>query len=128
VSEAHPAATPLSPWLGAGLCLALSIVSSGSAVLAYHATRPEPPRLATLDVAALFSERQAELTKLVAAGGEAATENAMAQAQAFGKRLEAEVRALPGECRCIVLVRGAVVAGGELPDYTGLLRERLRAR
>jgi len=27
-----------------------------------------------------------------------------------------------------VLVRGAVVAGGDLPDYTELLRERLRAR
>ena len=36
--------------------------------------------------------------------------------------------ALPKECGCIVLVRGAVVARGELPDYTDVLRQRLRAR
>lgn len=128
MSEARPAATPLPAWWMAGLCLALSAFSSGTAVLAYHFTRPAPPRFATLNVAALFGERQADLMKLVAGGDEAATEQAMALAQGFGKRLEAEVRALPAACGCIVLVRGAVVAGGDLPDYTELLRERLRAR
>lgn len=124
---APPAAGPGRGWV-VGVCLALSAASSGGAVLGYHVTRPAPPRLATLDVARLFGERQAELMKLVAEGGEAATEQAMAMAQRFGKRLEAEVRALPKECGCIVLVRGAVVAGEALPDYTDVLRERLRAR
>ncbi|MCI0548702.1 MAG: type-F conjugative transfer system protein TrbI [Candidatus Rokubacteria bacterium] len=123
-----PAASSPGPWWVLGMCLAVSAASSAAAVLAYHATRPAPPRLATLNVAQLFNERQEELMKLVAGGGEAATQKAMEAAQAFGKELEAQVLALPKECGCIVLVRGAVVAGGELPDYTDVLRQRLRGR
>jgi len=122
------AGSPPGPWWIVGVCLAVSAASSAAAVLAYHVTRPAPPRLATLNVAQLFNERQEELMKLVAGGGEAATQKAMEMAQVFGKELEAQVLALPKECGCIVLVRGAVVAGGELPDYTDVLRQRLRSR
>lgn len=129
MSEQQPAAgTAPGPWWVVGVCLAVSAASSAAAVLAYHVTRPAPPRLATLNVAQLFNERQEELMKLVAGGGEAATQKAMEAAQAFGKELEAQVLALPKECGCVVLVRGAVVAGGELPDYTDVLRQRLRGR
>ena len=127
--QPSPAAgSPPGPWWVVGVCLAVSAASSAAAVFAYHVTRLAAPRLATLNVAQLFNERQEELMKLVAGGGETATQKAMEAAQAFGKELEAQVLALPKECGCIVLVRGAVVAGGELPDYTDVLRRRLRGR
>jgi len=126
--DSPPAGSPPGPWWVVGVCLAVSAASSAAALLAYHSTRPAPPRFATLNVAQLFNERQEELMKLVAGGGEVATQKAMEMAQAFGKQLEAEVLALAKECGCIVLVRGAVVAGGELPDYTDVLRQRLRGR
>jgi len=49
-------------------------------------------------------------------------------ARTFGRELEAEALALPRECQCVVLVRGAVVAGRELPDYTDAVRARLKQR
>ena len=127
-SRPTPAAGAPGSWWVVGVCLAVSAATSAAAVLTYHFSRPAPPRLATLNVAQLFNERQEELMKLVAGGGEVATQKAMEMAQGFGKQLEAEVLALPKECGCIVLVRGAVVAGGDLPDYTDVLRQRLRGR
>jgi hypothetical protein len=106
-----------------------SVLTSAGALLAYHLTRPAPVRFATLNVAQLFAERQEELMKLAAQGtGEGGTQKAVDLARTFGKQLEAEALALPETCRCVVLVRGAVVAGADLPDYTDLVRERLRQR
>ena len=111
------------------LCLALSVITSAAAVLVYHALSPAPLRFATLNVAELFSERQRELARLVSENGsEAATEKAVESAKAFGKQLEAEALALPKECGCIVLVRGAVVGGTALPDYTDVVRQRMKSR
>jgi len=111
------------------LSLALSVITSAAAVFVYHALSSAPPRFATLNVAELFSERQQELARLVSeGGGEAATEKALESAKAFGRQLEAEALVLPKECGCIVLVRGAVVGGTSLPDYTDLVRQRMRSR
>jgi len=106
-----------------------SALTSAGALLADHLARPVPVRFATLNVAQLFAERQEELMKLAAQGtGEGGTQKAVDLARTFGKQLEVEALALPEACRCIVLVRGAVVAGADLPDYTDLVRERLRQR
>ena len=111
------------------LCVSLSVITSAAAVFVYHALSPAPLRFATLNVAELFSERQRELARLVSENGsEAATEKAVENARAFGKQLEAEALALPKECGCIVLVRGAVVGGTALSDYTDLVRQRLKSR
>lgn len=106
-----------------------SLLTSAGALLVYHLARPAPVRFATLNVAQLFAERQEALMKLATQGtGEGGTQKAVDLARTFGKQLEAEALALPETCRCIVLVRGAVVAGADLPDYTDLVRERLRQR
>ena len=111
------------------LSLSLSVITSVATVFVYHALSPAPPRFATLNVAELFSERQQELARLVSeSGSEAATEKALKSAKAFGRQLEAEALALPRECGCIVLVRGAVVGGTALPDYTDLVRQRMKSR
>lgn len=106
-----------------------SAATAAGVVLLYHLTRPAPLRFATLNVAQLFAERQEALMKLAAQGaGEGGAQKAVDLAQTFGRALEAEALALPRSCGCIVLVRGAVVAGGDLPDYTDAVRERLRER
>ena len=89
-----------------------SAATSAGVTLAYHLTRPAPVRFATLNVAQLFTERQ----------------EALELAKTFGRQLEAEALALPQACGCVVLVRGAVVAGSDLPDYTDAVRERLKPR
>lgn len=117
---------PVTTLVLAGL---VSATTSAGVTLAYHLTRPAPLRFATLNVAQLFSERQEELMKLAAQGaGEAGTQKAVDLARTFGRELEAEALALPRECQCVVLVRGAVVAGVELPDYTDAVRARLKQR
>lgn len=117
---------PVTTLVLAGL---VSATTSAGVALAYHLTRPAPLRFATLNVAQLFSERQEELMKLAARGaGEAGTQKAVDLARTFGRELEAEALALPRECQCVVLVRGAVVAGSELPDYTDAVRARLKQR
>ena len=106
-----------------------SAVTSTGVTLTYHLTRPAPVRFATLNVAQLFTERQEELMKLVADGaGDAGTQKAVDLARNFGRQLEAEALALPRECQCVILVRGAVVAGSDLPDYTDAVRTRLKQR
>ena len=111
------------------LAVVASVATSAGVTLAYHLTRPAPLRFATLDVAQLFGERQEELVKLASQGaGDAGAQKAVDLARTFGRALEAEALALPKECQCVVLVRGAVVAGAELPDYTDAVRARLKQR
>jgi hypothetical protein len=106
-----------------------SAATSAGITLTYHLARPAPVRFATLNVAQLFTERQEELMKLAAQGsGEAGSQKALELAKTFGRQLEAEALALPQACGCVVLVRGAVVAGSDLPDYTDAIRERLKPR
>lgn len=124
-----PDASPRSPGTALVLAGLVSAAVSAGVTLAYHLTRPAPLRFATLNVAQLFSERQEELMKLAAQGaGDAGTQKAVDLARTFGRELEAEALALPRECQCVVLVRGAVVAGSELPDYTDAVRARLKQR
>ena len=117
------------PMASLALAILVGAATSAAVTLAYHLIRPAPPRFATLNVAQLFTERQEELMKLVADGtGTAGAQKAMDLARDFGRQLEAEALALPQECHCVVLVRGAVVAGGDLPDYTDAVRARLKRR
>ena len=51
---------------------------------------------------------------------------AITRAAAFGDELTALIEALPEECRCLVLARGAVIgATPPLPDLTPDVRRRL---
>lgn len=124
-----PAVRPRTRMAVIAMAVLVSAVTSAAVTLTYHQARPAPIRFATLNVAQLFTERQEELMKLVADGaGEAGAQKAMDLARNFGRQLEAEALALPRECQCVVLVRGAVVAGGDLPDYTDAVRARLKQR
>jgi hypothetical protein len=124
-----PALARRFPMANLALAALAGAVTSAAVTLTWHLVRPAPLRFATLNVAQLFTERQEELMKLAADGpGEAGAQKAMDLARDFGRQLEAEALALPRECHCVILVRGAVVAGGDLPDYTDTVRGRLKRR
>jgi hypothetical protein len=106
--------------------VALSIV-----LLAAYALRFAPaqaPRFAVLDVGELYRLKEnqvaAVLVKHDASDEERAT--ALKRAAAFGAEVTALIQALPEECRCLVLARGAVIGPAQrLPDLTPDVRRRL---
>ncbi|WP_374617323.1 hypothetical protein [Thauera aminoaromatica] len=106
-----------------------ALVSAGLIALAQVWLAPErAPALAVLDVAELYRLKElqvaAVLVKRDASDEERA--GALRRAADFGTEVSTLLQALPGECRCIVLARGAVM-GSEplLRDLTPDVRRRL---
>lgn len=78
--------------------------------------------IGVVDLQRVIRAGHASLLPGVAAGDE----QAPAQAQAFGQRLDEALKALPAECGCLVLERSAIV--GESPrvlDLTPALARKL---
>ena len=102
------------------------VEDQGAAVIAQCLQRL--PALAVLDVAELYRLKElqvaAVLVKRDASDEERA--GALRRAAGFGTEVSTLLQALPGECRCIVLARGAVM-GSEplLRDLTPDVRRRL---
>ena len=111
------------------LLLLLASALINVALLAAYAVWIAPtPRLATLDVGELYRLKEAQvaavLTKREATDEERV--GALKAAGTFGAEITALIEALPQECRCLVLARGAVIAERQaLPDLTGEVRHRL---
>ena len=83
---------------------------------------------AVLDVAELYRVKEAQVAAVLVNHNATETERttAITRAAAFGTELTALIAALPGECRCLVLARGAVIgATAPLPDLTPDVRRRL---
>ena len=101
------------------------------ALLSVYALRfapPAPPRLAVLDVAELYRLKESQVAAVLVKRDGTDVERMMAlkRAQDFGVEVTAVLQALPAECRCLILARGAVVADpGLLPDLTAQVRQRL---
>ena len=89
---------------------------------------PQKTAFAVLDVAELYRVKEAQVAAVLVNHNATETERATAitRAAAFGTELTALIAALPGECRCLVLARGAVIgATAPLPDLTPDVRRRL---
>ncbi len=90
-----------------------------------------PPRataFAMLDVAELYrlKERQVAAVLVKRDTSDAERAAAIQHAGNFGTELATVVESLPQECRCLILVRGAVTGSSrQLPDLTPLVRQRL---
>ena len=86
------------------------------------------PALAVLDVAELYRLKELQVTAVLVKRDASDEERAGAlrRAAGFGTEVSTLLQALPGECRCIVLARGAVM-GSEplLQDLTPDVRRRL---
>ena len=111
------------------LVVANALVSAALIALAHlWLASPRVPALAVLDVAELYRLKElqvaAVLIKRDASDEERA--NALQRAAGFGTEVSTLLQALPDECRCIVLARGAVVGAAPLlRDLTPDVRHRL---
>ena len=111
--------------------LALLNAALSVALLSVYALRfapPSPPRLAVLDVAELYRLKESQIAAVIMKrdGTDAERIMALKRAQDFGTEVSAVIQALPTECRCLILARGAVVSDASLlPDLTAQVRQRL---
>ena len=118
-------------WDLAGIAKAVGMVVVGAVLAIAIASVSGFPgkkkaRFAVVDLAAVVRTNQQASVALLASGtaDQRARDAALASAQGFGKRLDAEVVALSKECGCVLLMREAVVAG-EVEDLTPTLLTRL---
>ena len=106
-----------------------ALVSAGLIALAQVWLAPErAPALAVVDVAELYRLKEAQVATLLVKRDASDEERAGALRRAadFGTEVTALFQALPDECRCVVLARGAVVgATPPLRDLTPDARRRL---
>ena len=89
---------------------------------------PQKTAFAVLDVGELYRMKEAQVAAVLVNHNATETERttAITRAAAFGIELTALIESLPGECRCLVLARGAVIgATAPLPDLTPDVRRRL---
>jgi len=86
------------------------------------------PRLAVIDVAELYRLKEAQVTARLTKPDSSTEERAdtLRQVGSFATELNRLVQALPRQCDCLVLVRGAVVGSpGDVLDLTSDLRRQL---
>ena len=106
-----------------------ALVSAALIALVHLWLVPERlPALAVLDVAELYRLKELQVTAVLVKRDASDEERAGAlrRAAGFGTEVSTLLQALPSECRCIVLARGAVM-GSEplLRDLTPDVRRRL---
>ena len=115
----------------AALLLGLNAAISLGLVLATSWLLPSTgPRIATVDVVALYRAKEGQVTAQLlrrdASDNDRAT--ALREAAAFGEQIERLVASLPADCRCLVFTQGALIgsgAGGRITDLTPQLRRQL---
>jgi hypothetical protein len=86
------------------------------------------PVLAVLDVGELYRLKESQVATVLVKRDSTDEDRALAlkRASAFGQEVTALIQALPEECRCLILARGAVVGPAPLlPDLTPEVRRRL---
>ncbi len=86
--------------------------------------------IATVDIAALYRAKEAQVTAQLMRRDASDTDRAAAlrEAAAFGERLDRLVARLPADCRCLVFTQGALIGSGtgsRIADLTPQLRRQL---
>lgn len=110
-------------------CVSLALVAC--ALAAYDRLFVQPSRLVgVVDIAEVYRLKEAEFSKLLATGAsEDGRRRAQALAVEFAARFPQALGELPGECRCLVMVKSAVVGRTDaVVDLTALLKAKVGAR
>ena len=129
IPESAP--TPASVRRGVGVLeLALvSTVAAAAAVAAYHfvVLPRQLPKLATVDLAALYREQEAAFTGVVSQDNvtDEARQIAIGRAEAFARVLPGALEELSQDCGCTVLSSNAVAGRHGVIDLTAELRRRI---
>ena len=108
--------------------VAVNALVSALVIAAHAFWIAPPPRFALLDVGELYRLKESRIAAVLVKpdAGEVQRVAALEEAAAFGDALNGLIEALPGECRCLILARGAVVGNpASLPDLTPDVRRRL---
>jgi hypothetical protein len=114
----------------AALLLTMSVATSLCLFIVHQKwmVTPSMPLLATLDIGELYRLKESQIASVLlkAEGTEKDRAAMLERAASFGRELDALLKALPSECRCLILARGALIASQPpLPDLTSEARQRL---
>lgn len=119
-------AEPVSATVASRLALAVGIAAVVSAltVALYHFfAAPALPRFATIDLAEVVAVREMQaMVEAARSGGD--PQASLKAATQWPAELERTLAAIQNECRCILLVRAAVVAS-QMTDLTPELKRRM---
>lgn len=114
----------------AALLVLINGLLSAACIAAYalwFATGSAKP-IAVLDVGELYRLKESQVAALLVKPNTTDADRVLALqgASAFGLEVTRLIQALPEECRCLILARGAVVGSApQLPDLTPDVRRRL---
>lgn len=108
---------------------AVSAVVAIGAVATYHAlVLPRSlPRLAAVDLAAIYREQEEAFTRVITQEGvtDSERERAISRAEAFARGLPAALEELSQECACALLASNAVAGHHGVLDLTDALRRKV---
>ena len=110
--------------------LALNAVVSAAMICIYAQwiAPPRAPRLAVLDVGELYRLKEAQVAALLVKPDATDADRAaiLKSVHGFGTEVTRLLQALPEECRCLILARGALIGQDtQFPDLTSDVRRRL---
>jgi len=110
------------------ISVALSVLITASGLLAYDRFVVRPAQvIGVVDVAEVYRLKEAEFAALITASkSDEERQKALNLASTFARRLPVAMDELPGDCRCLVVLRSAIA--GRTPntrDLTALLKTKL---
>ncbi len=113
---------------GFAAVVGVNTVVSVALLACYALWVARPPAYAVLDVGQLYQLKERQIAALLVKPGASPEERiaALKGVTTFGAELAKVMNELPGECRCLVLARAAVLGTeGMLPDLTPDVARRL---
>ncbi len=107
------------------LVVLLSLPGALLSVLAYHSYAAPMP-MGMVDVTRIWKSGQTATVQALVRPDSTDEQRraALAESQKFGERMQEVIHQVAKECRC-VLVTSSAVLDGSIPDYSGLVEQRL---
>ena len=104
-----------------------TLATIATAIGTYDHWVVRPQRIAVVDVAAVYRQKEAEFTRLLTrSSSDTDREQALQLARRFAQRLPSALEELPQDCNCLVVLSSAVAAPGtRTADLTAALQRKL---
>lgn len=111
--------------------VSLSVLVTACGLFSYDRFVVRPAQvIGVVDVAEVYRMKEAEFASLITAGITGEERNAaIERASEFARRLPVALDELPGDCRCLVVLKSAVAGrAANTRDLTALLKMKLEQR